>query len=867
MATVYLANDLKHDRKVAIKVLKPELAAVIGADRFLVEIKTTAQLQHPHILPLFDSGNADSILYYVMPYVEGETLRARLDRETQLPIDDAIRLTREVADALDYAHRHGVIHRDIKPENILLHDGRPVVADFGIALALSAAAGGRMTETGMSLGTPHYMSPEQATADKEITGRSDIYSLGSVLYEMLAGEPPHMGNSAQQIIMKIIAEEAPSVTKYRKSVPEHVAAAVAKAIEKLPADRFATAKEFADALGDPNSVSAIRTGKRSAGGTVALPVARRRRWTMAALGGAAAIATLFAIGAALKLRSYADRPTTWEYLGVPDTLIPDAAGPELAVSPDGSQFIISGPVQDGGLWLKREDALEPTKIPGTERGLNPAFSADGQWLLFTMDGKVLKVRLPSGTVVALADSASTGFGGAAWMGDGSIVYAPQDLSSLIHVSTTGVRTELLDNSELQGSGFGYPAPLPGDRGILFISCTSGCATMSLRVFDMKTRTQHLLLNEAGQAWYLPSGHVLYTRRDGTLLAAPFDLNTLQLSGAGVPVLTDILVTFGFAQFAWSPSGTIVYATGRGPDNDGSYYRVSKGGLATQVDPGWRGQFLSLALSPDGRRMAIGGGGGTGSLNVWTKELDHGPFTRLSFGGSDRRPSWSADGRMVAFIRDTLGAGTVVGRYADGSRPDTLLWRYDRQIQEVEWTRDGNWLVARTDNSVAGAGDLVGRRLGGDTTPVVLVSSPYTELHPTVSNDGHWLAYTSNESGRNEVYVRPFPNTNDGRWQVSTAGGYQPAWSADGKELYFIDATNRLQSVRVNTRPTFSVGSPVPLFDVASYTIDAFHSSYVVTPDGRGFIFGSPVRSAQGTREVRVVRATNWFRELRTRMTQ
>ncbi|MDH5196752.1 MAG: serine/threonine protein kinase, partial [Gemmatimonadota bacterium] len=248
MATVYLAADLKHGRKVAVKVLKPELAAVLGAERFVVEIKTTAALQHPHILPLFDSGECDGFLYYVMPYIQGETLRAKLDRETQLSIDEAVKLTVAVADALDYAHRQGVIHRDIKPENILLHDGRPMVADFGIALAVSAAAGGRMTETGLSLGTPHYMSPEQATAEKEITARSDVYSLASVLYEMLTGNPPHVGASAQQIIMKIVTEEAAPVTKLRKSVPPNVAAALAKGLEKLPADRFASAADFAAAL-------------------------------------------------------------------------------------------------------------------------------------------------------------------------------------------------------------------------------------------------------------------------------------------------------------------------------------------------------------------------------------------------------------------------------------------------------------------------------------------------------------------------------------------------------------------------------------------------------------------------------------------
>src|SRR4051812_32248269 len=286
MATVYLAHDLKHDRKVAVKVLKPELAAVLGAERFVVEIKTTAALQHPHVLPLFDSGEADGFLYYVMPFIDGETLRARLDRETQLGVEEAVRITTDVADALQYAHHHGVIHRDIKPENILLANGRPMVADFGIALAVSAAAGGRMTETGLSLGTPHYMSPEQATAEKEITGRSDVYSLGAVLYEMLTGDPPHTGSSAQQIIMKIITETPQPVTALRKSVPSNVAAAVAKSLEKLPADRFASAKDFAEALVNPG-FSDNRTGQV---GTVAMRASARVNRALVVLSAALAVA-------------------------------------------------------------------------------------------------------------------------------------------------------------------------------------------------------------------------------------------------------------------------------------------------------------------------------------------------------------------------------------------------------------------------------------------------------------------------------------------------------------------------------------------------------------------------------------------------
>jgi serine/threonine protein kinase len=238
MATVYLAHELRHDRNVALKLLRPELSAILGAQRFLGEIKTTANLQHPHILGLFDSGEAGGLVFYVMPYVDGESLRARLVREKQLPVDDAVRIAREVADALDYAHRHGVIHRDIKPENILLHDGRALVADFGIALAAARSEGGsRMTETGMSLGTPAYMSPEQAMGEREITARSDVYALGAVLYEMLTGEPPFTGPTAQAIIARVMTEEPRSLTLQRKSVPPHVEAAVVTALSKLPGAR------------------------------------------------------------------------------------------------------------------------------------------------------------------------------------------------------------------------------------------------------------------------------------------------------------------------------------------------------------------------------------------------------------------------------------------------------------------------------------------------------------------------------------------------------------------------------------------------------------------------------------------------------
>ncbi|NUQ12695.1 MAG: serine/threonine protein kinase, partial [Gemmatimonadaceae bacterium] len=248
MATVYLARDVRHNRHVALKVLSPELAAVLGVERFLAEIEVTANLQHPNLLPLFDSGEANGLLFYVMPYVQGESLRARLDREKQLPVDEAVRITTAVAGALDYAHRHQVIHRDLKPENVLMLEGQPLIADFGIALAVSKAGGERITQTGLSLGTPQYMSPEQATGDRVVDGRTDIYSLGAMLYEMLVGDPPHAASTAQAIIAKVLTERPASVRLSRPSVPAHVDAAVGKALEKLAADRFNTAREFAEAL-------------------------------------------------------------------------------------------------------------------------------------------------------------------------------------------------------------------------------------------------------------------------------------------------------------------------------------------------------------------------------------------------------------------------------------------------------------------------------------------------------------------------------------------------------------------------------------------------------------------------------------------
>jgi serine/threonine-protein kinase len=415
MATVYLADDLRHERKVALKVLKPELAAVVGAERFLAEIKTTANLQHPHILPLYDSGQADSYLFYVMPYVQGETLRERLDRERQLPVDEAVRIATAVAGALDYAHRHGVVHRDIKPANILMQDGQPVVGDFGIALAVGTAGGARLTETGLSVGTPYYMSPEQATGDQAVGPASDTYALGCVLYEMLVGDPPFMGSTAQAVLGQIIAGASVSATQKRKSIPLHVDSAIRKALEKLPADRFTSAQQFAGALGDPSFRHGVLDPTHAAG---------VGPWRRLALLFALSSVVLGAVAVWALTRPEPSAPVHRASIVLPEPL--GGTTGSIALSDDGTVMVYEGPAEDGGsqlLWVRRWDELNATPVPGTSNGIFPSISPDGSEVVFVVAGppprRLVATSLDGGVPRVLTDAA---LATPRWEGDGFVYF-------------------------------------------------------------------------------------------------------------------------------------------------------------------------------------------------------------------------------------------------------------------------------------------------------------------------------------------------------------------------------------------------------------------------------------------------------------
>ncbi len=792
MATVYLAHDLKHDRDVAIKVLHPDLGAALGADRFLSEIRTTARLQHPHILPLLDSGavhlshpersgpqghevEGPGMLYYVMPLVTGETLRARLERERQLPVDDAVQIAREVADALNYAHGLGVIHRDIKPENILLQGGHALVADFGIALAVQSAGGARMTQTGLSLGTPQYMSPEQAMGERTIDARSDIYSLGAVTYEMLVGEPPFTGPSVQAIVARLVTEEPRAISLQRKAVPASVEDAVLQALEKLPADRFASAAQFAEALAGRAPTHARHAASH---GAAASPDAAgwRRRFQVASAVGVLAI--LFGAWWWNTARGSAERPIERRYLSLGDSAqlqTSQLIGTPLAISPDGSLLAFIGDTL-GRIWLKHRDVLDPTPLAGTEHATDPSFSPDGRSIAYGTGNQLRKIPVAGGPGVTLADSVGSGYG-AAWLDDGTIVYTDARLNGLRRVPASGgVSTVALADGVLKGAAPFDATPLPDSRGVLFQVCASNCVTMSLHVLDLRTGKEKTLVDDAAMGWLLPTGQLMYLRRDGVAIVAPFDLSTLTIRGPGIPVLQGVAINANRIILTWSRSGTLVYGIGNASSDMATLQYADRSGTMTTPDPSWTGPFNSFALSPDGLRAAVGVGALGGDLDVWIKQLPRGPFTRLTFDGGARRPAWSSDGRDVAFVRDSGGGSDVYVRAADGSGSERRLAHLAAAIQEVTWSHDGHWLLVRTDNSSAGNGDIYAVNATKDSAPVPVATSRFTEVQPALSPDDHWVAYVSDDAGENEVYVRPFPTGNGSHWQVSNGGGGSPAWS-------------------------------------------------------------------------------------------
>ncbi len=844
MATVYLAEDVKHGRKVAIKVLHPELSAVIGSARFLAEIKVTANLQHPHILGLIDSGEADGLLYYVMPYVAGESLRARMHRDGPLPVEEALRLAREVAGALDYAHRQGVVHRDIKPENILLLDGSALVADFGIALAVEEAGGHRMTQTGMSLGTPAYMSPEQAMGERKIGPRSDVYALGAMTFEMLAGEPPFTGPSSQAIVAKVLTEPPPSLRAKRPSVTPAAETAILTALQKLPADRWGSAKEFSDAL------IASTTGQHAplaATVPMAAAVRPRARWQSVVpwLGWVAA-GIAAAVAAWVWRRPSAEVP--------PSRLAIMASGiggsgasssqRHLTFAPDGQTLVYGMVGTDGQLHLVRQplDAEAPTPITGALQLSSPLVSPDGRWVVAShaVRSQMLRLPLEGGSPELVVRSLLT-TDDAAWAPDGSLWVSDPANGHVGHIVGDSLVTIAAKGQHR------VQQILDDGRTALTVRARVGNATGSVLLMDLRDGSETGLFDTPVIEARITSGYLVFATATGNLQAAPLDGTGRRVIGNPITVATNVAVTgTGVAQFAVAPNGNVAYI----PEEPYSLVFVDRAG-SSRVATAERRNFHHPMFSPDGRRLALDFTSIEGR-NVWILGLDEGTLTRASFDRDGHDATWTPDGRAITYITPIGGADGVTlvllkKRPTSAEPPETLLVSRLLSYTGV-WLRDGSALLTTTTGLGAGGAaadsssadartDVAILRNGGKGPIERLVTSPFAEWFVSASPDGRTISFVSDQSGRDEVYVRDLAGEQD-QVLVSLDGGTEPVWSPDGRELYYRETGQGepyLVAAGIRTSPTLAVTGRKRLFPVGDIVGTNPHANYDVSPDGKTFV--------------------------------
>ncbi len=720
-----------------------------------------------------------------------------------------------------------------------------------------------MTETGMSLGTPHYMSPEQAMGEREITARSDVYALGCVLYEMLVGEPPFTGPTAQAIVAKVVTEEPRPLVPKRHTIPAHVEAAVLTSLEKTAADRFASAADFAAALAGQRTIApgAPRTGSGRAPAPAGPAVPRSWFLAAAAVGALLLVATVLGWWRSPAARATSrQRVVLWQY-PLPAFLSPgvERHATQAAIAPDGSSIVFSDSAGQAGSLLMRKlrQETDPVPLVGTEGAVSPFFSPDGGWIGYvTTDGKLRKLPTTGGGSITLSELAHSVYTSAAWMDDGTIVFMDNALA-LRRVPGDGGDPAVIRGADPnQRMNIATIWPLPGSRGFLYTACPGNCGIESaVYVFDFSADSSRLLIESAAGAWYSPTGHLLYTDRSGGLYAAGFDPKRLVLTSGAVPVIAGVEP----ASFTLSASGAVLYSVGIGGGASSELVWVSRDGTAEPVDPGWKGRFEYPALSPDGKAIAVSLQ--DGPTHLWIRRSD-GTRQRLTQEGTvNWRPAWTPDGKSVAYLSNATGDRgkdemDVYLVRADGSAPPRRILTYTFGLWEAEFSRDGHWLIVRADE-VGGNGNVRARRLTGDTALVPLLIDKAITTMVALSPDGRWLAYASDASGRREIYVASFPDMSTNRL-VSRDGGLEPRWSRSGRELFY-KSRGQLIAVPVPPGPVFTPGLPRPLFSLAGYVNARNRQQYDVAPDDRRFLM---IRAIGGQNEA--VYAENWFEELRAR---
>ena len=788
-----------------------------------------------------------------------------------------MRIAVAVAGALDYAHRHAVIHRDLKPENILLHEGQPLLADFGIALAVSKAGGQRVTESGLSLGTPQYMSPEQAAADRVIDGRSDIYSLGAVTYEMLTGDPPHTGNTAQAIISRVMTERPRPVRASRDTAPVHVEQAIEVALAKLPADRFGTAAEFADAmLGKGSALSSATLGQRFeiTGAAVRRHSPARRRAVWAAAG----LLTI-AVGFALwKLAVALGTPAPKVFrlaVSIPASQgFVDVAGVSVQLTPDGRAIVYSGRGPRGSqLYYRRLDQMEGTPLPGTDNAWSPTISPTGDWVAFeTASGRVSplgsrtadisKVSVQGGAPVALG---TVEYGAGISWGSGDAIFAGTHLG-LFRVSANGGSPQQVTVADTAKHEAGHmlPMALPDGKTVLvwirYPRSDNQPAVEKIATVRLADRTLRILEGEGMNPIGFVGGYLVFGRTDGTLGAVQFDPGRTQSVRTVIPVV-DIPLSrsTGGMVAGLSAAGDLVYV--RATNRSRLTFIDEQGRVLGGKDE--ERNFKNPRISPDGRRIVL-----TEQLlessvygDLWLYDVASSVMQRLTSGGRASAPGWTPDGRRVVFtFRPDQGPAEVWWVPVDGSAPAERLVATPMLVVQTVFSPDSRYVVV-DGFAPKTKYDLYLVDLMGDRKAEAIVQSTFNETMPAISPNGRWLAYVSDESGREEVYVRPFPR-GPSRVQVSAGGGSEPRWAQDANAIVYREA-NWFVKARLAIGAAVSVARRDSLF---SGTYKSSGNAYIpLIPEFDVFANGTIVALRPGSADAEVIVVTNWIGELKAKL--
>jgi eukaryotic-like serine/threonine-protein kinase len=869
MGEVYRARDTRLDRTVAIKVLPQHLADTPEArQRFEREARAVSALNHPHICTLHDVGSQDGTEYLVMEYLEGETLAARLEKGP-LPLEQVLKLGVEISDALDKAHRQGVIHRDLKPGNIMLTKSGAKLLDFGLAKAALPQASGMtltaavtrttpVTQQGTIVGTFQYMSPEQVEG-KEVDARSDIFSFGAVLYEMLTGRRAFAGKSQLSVASAILEKEPEPVSTLQPLTPPALERAVRRCLAKEPDDRWQTARDLVlelkwiaeGGLQVALAPTAAVKGIRSLG----------RRALILSLG------TLLLGALVASLATWNLKPTLPLPIARTVIMLPPGqrlAGleqPAVALSPDGTHLAyvaIQGGTQQQ-LYLRAMDSLEARPLSGTEGAINPFFSPDGQWVGFYTGQKLKKVSLNGGAAMRLGDVVTPH--GASWGSQGTIAFAPAGASVLRQLSEAGGASKPLTRLEKGEGSHRWPEYLPGGKALLFSSGASvaNWNNAQVAVQSIGTGERHNLVQGGTQPHYAASGHLVYAQ-GGNLMAMPFDLQRLAVTGAAVPVVEGVLQSSssGAAQYSLSGTGSLAYVPGAIQADQRRMVWVTRNGTeqpSTAPAHAYRGP----RLSPDGQRIAVAIE--EQEAQVWLYDPSRETLTRLTFEGNvNVNPVWTHDGKRIAYTSNKEGPQNIYWQLADGSGGLERLTTSEYVNTPSSWSQDGQLLAFWEVNATTGWDIWVLRPSDRKAQP--FLRTPFNESVPRFSPDGRWLAYISDESGRFEVYVQPYPGPG-GKWQISTEGGTEPVWNPHGHELFYRSG-NKMMAVDIATQPGFSAGKPRVLFEGRYEPTPATFPNYDVSPDGQRFLMLKPSeQEAAAAMQINVV--LNWFEELKRRV--